>query len=171
MSSKAKRQRGKAAAKAPPKKGTKRARDEDKADKFAESVLASVTCPISHSLVVQPVVAEDGQVYERERIETWLQKKETSPFTRKPMGTQLVDSVASRSIVASAIENGLVDAEAATACVEINQCVGCFTKSFLGDDAAVLARSSGEEPASPRHRAGAASMAWRPMRRVSTNAS
>ena len=50
-------------------------------------------------------------------------------------------------------------------CVEINQCVGChrqfFTKSFLGDGAAVLARSSGEEPASPRHRAGVASMAWR----------
>ena len=48
-------------------------------------------------------------------------------------------------------------------CVEINQCVGCtrqyFTKSFLGDDAAVLARSGGEEPASPRHRAGVASMA------------
>ena len=39
--------------------------------------------------------------------------------------------------------------------VWINQCVGCtrqfFTKSFLGDDAAVLARSSGGEPASPRH--------------------
>ena len=30
----------------------------------------------------------------------------------------------------------------------------------LGDDAAVLARSSGEEPASLRHRAGVASMAW-----------
>ena len=42
-------------------------------------------------------------------------------------------------------------------CMEINQCVGCtrqfFTKSFLGDDAAVLARSSGEDPATPRHRA------------------
>ena len=53
-------------------------------------------------------------------------------------------------------------------CVEINQCVGCtrqfFTKSFLGDDAANLARSSGEEPVSPRHRAGVASMAWRTMR-------
>ena len=53
-------------------------------------------------------------------------------------------------------------------CVEINQCVGTvgytrqfFTKSFLGDDAADLARSSGEEPASPRHRAGVASLAWR----------
>ena len=36
-----------------------------------------------------------------------------------------------------------------------------FSKSFLGDDATVLAPSSGEEPASPRHRAGVASMAWR----------
>ena len=47
-------------------------------------------------------------------------------------------------------------------CVEINQCVGCarqfFTKSFLGDDAAVLAPSSGEEPAPPLYRAGVASM-------------
>ena len=39
-----------------------------------------------------------------------------------------------------------------------------FINSFLGDDAAVLARSSGEEPASPRHRAGVASMAWRTTR-------
>ena len=58
--------------------------------------------------------------------------------------------------------------------VEIKQCVGCtrqfFPKSFLGDDAAVLARSSGEEPASPRHRAGMASMAWRMTLRFSTNA-
>ena len=38
-------------------------------------------------------------------------------------------------------------------CVEINQCVG--------DDAAVMARSSGEERALPRYRAGVASMAWR----------
>ena len=48
-------------------------------------------------------------------------------------------------------------------CVKINQCFGC-TKSFLGDDVAVLARSSGEEPASPRHRAGVESMAWRTTR-------
>ena len=36
-----------------------------------------------------------------------------------------------------------------------------WTKSFLGDDAAVLPPSSGAEPAPPRHRASAASMAWR----------
>ena len=39
-----------------------------------------------------------------------------------------------------------------------------FTKSCLGDDAAVLAPSSGKEPASPRHRAGVASMALRTTR-------
>ena len=58
--------------------------------------------------------------------------------------------------------SGLVGA-AVVACVEIKQCVECtrqfFTKSFLGDDAAVLAQSSCKEPASPRHRAGVASMA------------
>ena len=51
-------------------------------------------------------------------------------------------------------------------CVEINRCVGCT----LGDDAAMLAPSSGDEPASPRHRAGVASMAWRTTRRFNTNA-
>ena len=45
-----------------------------------------------------------------------------------------------------------------------------FTKPFLGDDAAVPAPSSGDEPAPPRHRAGVASMAWRTTRRFSTNA-
>ena len=58
--------------------------------------------------------------------------------------------------------------------VEINQCDGCtrkfFTKSFLGDDAAVPAPSGGDEPAPPRHRAGVASMVWRTTRRFSTNA-
>ena len=66
------------------------------------------------------------------------------------------------------------DGTKVTTCVEINRCVGCtrrfFTKSFLGDDAAVLAPLSGEEPASPRHRAGVASMACRTTRRFRTNA-
>ena len=57
------------------------------------------------------------------------------------------------------------DGTKVTICVEINQCVGCtrqFTKSCLGDDAAVLTRSSGKERPPPRHRAGVASMANAP---------
>ena len=45
-----------------------------------------------------------------------------------------------------------------------------FTKSFLGDDAAVLGPLGGEEPALLRHPAGVASMAWRTTRRFSTDA-
>jgi hypothetical protein len=44
------------------------------------------------------------------------------------------------------------------------------TGAFLGDDAAVVVPSSSDEPASPRHRAGVASMAWRTTRRFRTNA-
>ena len=51
------------------------------------------------------------------------------------------------------------------ACAEIDQCGACtrefFMKSFLDDEAAVLAPSSGEESSPPRRRAGVASMAWR----------
>ena len=59
--------------------------------------------------------------------------------------------------------------------MEINQCVGCtrkfFTKSFLGDDAAVLARSSGEEPASPRRwRGGRRDDSARTRRKISISA-
>ena len=57
----------------------------------------------------------------------------------------------------------LCSVDSPTAVWKSNQCVGC-------NDAAVLARSSCEEPASPRHRAGVASMAWRTTRRFSTNA-
>ena len=51
------------------------------------------------------------------------------------------------------------------ACVE-SASVGCT--SFLGDGAAALVPSSGEEPAPPRRRAGVASMAWRSTRRLRT---
>ena len=88
-------------------------------------------------------------------------------FDRDAMAHNLnaVDGCRSYLTLFGAVGAGVVGA---STCVEINQCVGCtrqfFTKSFLGDDSADLARSSGEEPASPRHRAGVASMAWRTTR-------
>ena len=94
------------------RRGKKRPRTENNGT-FAETVLASVTCPISQSLVVRPVIAEDGKTYEREHIERWLRQKKSSPLTNQRMGTHLNEHCEGRSIVASAIENGLVDADAA----------------------------------------------------------
>ena len=77
-------------------------------------------------------------------------------FDRDAMAHNLnaVDGCRSYLTLFGAVGAGVVGA---STCVEINQCIGCI-------DSADLARSSGEEPASPRHRAGVASMAWRTTR-------
>ena len=38
-------------------------------------------CPISHELMRDPVIADDGTTYERAAIEQWLQSSEISPLT------------------------------------------------------------------------------------------
>ena len=38
-------------------------------------------CPITTEIMVEPVVAADGQSYERTAIERWLATKSTSPLT------------------------------------------------------------------------------------------
>ena len=69
----------------PKKKSKKRPREEEKTEgALASSVLSAVTCPISHSLAVQPVLAEDGQCYEREEITKWLQQKHTCLLYTSP---------------------------------------------------------------------------------------
>ena len=40
-----------------------------------------LTCPITAELMVDPVIAADGQTYEREAMELWLEKHDTSPLT------------------------------------------------------------------------------------------
>ncbi|EOD05899.1 hypothetical protein EMIHUDRAFT_68858, partial [Emiliania huxleyi CCMP1516] len=37
------------------------------------------TCPITHELMTDPVLATDGHTYERTAIERWLQRRATSP--------------------------------------------------------------------------------------------
>ena len=53
-------------------------------------------CPITHDLPDEPVVAEDGVIYEREAILSWIRSCNasplpiTSPTTRRAMGATLV---------------------------------------------------------------------------------
>ncbi|CAF4911889.1 unnamed protein product, partial [Rotaria socialis] len=42
-------------------------------------------CPITHELMVDPVIDGDGNSYERGAIEDWLQRNGTSPITRVPL--------------------------------------------------------------------------------------
>ncbi|CAF1172373.1 unnamed protein product [Rotaria magnacalcarata] len=42
-------------------------------------------CPITHELMVDPVIDPDGNSYERRAIEDWLRQNGTSPITRAPL--------------------------------------------------------------------------------------
>jgi len=68
-------------------------------------------CPITQQLLVDPVVAEDGHVYERRALELWLLTKKTSPVTNKPMGTTVVSALSAQQTVGELLEEGMLDAE------------------------------------------------------------
>jgi len=68
-------------------------------------------CPITHQLLVDPVVAEDGHVYERRALETWLVTKRTSPTTNRPMGCAVVPALSARQTVSDLVEEGMLDTE------------------------------------------------------------
>jgi len=70
-------------------------------------------CPITQQLLVDPVVAEDGHLYERAAIEQWLVAKERSPVTNKPMGPFLATDFAARQTVAELVEGGMLPQEEA----------------------------------------------------------
>ncbi|KAA6372556.1 MAG: hypothetical protein EZS28_031918 [Streblomastix strix] len=46
-------------------------------------------CPITQEIMTDPVIAEDGNSYERQAIVDWLKIKKISPITREPMNERL----------------------------------------------------------------------------------
>jgi hypothetical protein len=47
-------------------------------------------CPITCEVMEDPVIAEDGQTYEREAIATWVAADGTSPMTRQSMPNRFI---------------------------------------------------------------------------------
>ena len=81
-------------------------------------VAADLRCPITQELPLDPVIAKDGKIYEREAILEWFRKKDgdaTSPSTGKVIGTELVPAVQVRNTIESLIESGAIEGEAAEA--------------------------------------------------------
>jgi len=73
------------------------------------------TCPISHAVFVDPVLAADGFTYERECIEEWwLRRGPLSPMTGRPVvSTDLVPNLAIRALCAEYMQRPLIQGEAA----------------------------------------------------------
>lgn len=62
----------------------------------ADSYPESFDCPITGTMMVDPVMDPEGNSYERKAILDWLQRKQTSPITRKPLREE--DLITNRSL-------------------------------------------------------------------------
>ena len=70
-------------------------------------------CPITQELPLEPVIAEDGKVYEKGAIEEWLRKQKRSPITSLPMGTRLMPATQARNIIEQLVQSGAIEGKKA----------------------------------------------------------
>lgn len=61
-------------------------------------------CPITKQPMVNPVICEDGNTYEKYAIEKWLEGNELSPFDKKPIGKLLIPNNSVKKMI-----KGLLD--------------------------------------------------------------
>ena len=96
----------------PPKRGREAAEAEDatvllrRHKSATEEAFAELVCPITFSLPVDPVTAEDGNVYERSAIEDWLKQQHKSPVTNLAMGTRLLPALQVKSMIRTMVASG-----------------------------------------------------------------
>ena len=96
----------------PPKRGRAAAEAEDETVQLrrhksaVNEAFAELVCPITFSLPVDPVTAEDGKVYERSAIEEWLKQQRKSPVTNLAMGTKLLPALQVKNMIRTMVTSG-----------------------------------------------------------------
>ena len=93
---------------------------ESKRYKSAIDAMADeFVCPITQELPVEPVMAQDGRIYEKAAIEDWFVKKQgqpiKSPVTNEPMGRTLIASTQARNAIRNMVESGALSGAKADA--------------------------------------------------------
>lgn len=89
------------------REAAKAARYQQALDKAADEFV----CPITQELPIDPVLAEDGRVYDRKAIEDWLNTRQPgqplkSPVTNMAMGSRLVPTIQVRNTIKSLVQSG-----------------------------------------------------------------
>ena len=95
----------------PPKRGREAAADETaqelrRTKSAVNEAMNEFLCPITFSLPVDPVTAEDGNVYERSAIEEWLKQQRKSPVTNLAMGTKLLPALRVKNMIRAMVTSG-----------------------------------------------------------------
>ena len=79
------------------------------------SIADEWVCPISQELPIDPVMAEDGKIYERAAIAKWIAEHQRSPSTGMAMGMKLVPSPQVRNTLEHLVQSGAIDGDKAVA--------------------------------------------------------
>ena len=58
-------------------------------------------CPITQEIMNDPVIAADGQTYERRALARWLRRNNSSPLTGLEMDAWMVPNHAVKSMIAN----------------------------------------------------------------------
>jgi hypothetical protein len=66
--------------------------------------LKNLICSLTREIFVDPVIASDGQTYEREAITEWLNSYHWSPTTGAPMDATFIDNTELKKMIQSMIE-------------------------------------------------------------------
>ena len=76
-----------------------------------DEAIAKLICPLTKSLPIDPVMAEDGRVYERSAITQFLTQQLKSPTTGRAMGAYLVTAHSIRDMIRGMVESGALTGE------------------------------------------------------------
>ena len=77
--------------------------------KAVDDGAAELLCCITQELPLDPVIAEDGRVYDRSAIEQWLATNE--PHTNEPMGKRLIPALQVKNVIASMVASGALSGD------------------------------------------------------------
>lgn len=67
-----------------------------------QSINDTFYCPITYTIMLDPVIGPDGHTYERNAIQQWLTTSNVSPITKQPMSTSnLIPNIALRDTIQS----------------------------------------------------------------------
>ena len=79
--------------------------------KAVDDGAAELLCPITQELPIDPVMAEDGRVYDRSAIEQWLATNQKSPHTNEPMGPKLIPALQVKNVIAGMVKSGALSGD------------------------------------------------------------
>lgn len=69
--------------------------------------IQGISCPITHEIFLDPVIASDGITYEKRAIKEWFKKSSVSPTTNLPIDKVLKKNIIIKNIVSDFLEKNL----------------------------------------------------------------